>query len=69
MVPVTSSQLAAVGYDPQTRELQIEFKRGTLYSFPGVPREVHAGLMVASSKGRFFYYRVRWSYRGIKIRS
>jgi hypothetical protein len=68
MVPVESSQLAAVGFDPATRELQIEFKRGTLYRFPGVPPDVHAGLMAAASKGRFFYYRIRWSYRGIKVR-
>lgn len=33
-VPVSSSNLRAVGYDPNTRTLEVEFLNGGLYSIP-----------------------------------
>lgn len=50
--PVSSSNLQAVGYDPATRTLEIEFLNGGLYSYSGVPASVHASLMAASSTVR-----------------
>ncbi len=52
--PVSSSNLQAVGYDPATRTLEIEFLNGGLYSYSGVPASVHASLMAASSHGSYF---------------
>jgi hypothetical protein len=63
MVPVSSRSLAAVGYDPLTSEMHILFKRGGLYAYPDVPPEVHAALMDAGSKGRYFYYFIRFRFR------
>ncbi|MEW6765240.1 MAG: KTSC domain-containing protein [Pseudomonadota bacterium] len=53
-VPVSSSNLRAVGYDPATRTLEVEFLNGGLYSYSGVPASVHAGIMSASSHGSYF---------------
>lgn len=50
MFPVSSSNLYAVGYDPQSKVLRIEFKTAT-YDYFGVPEYIFNGLMNASSKG------------------
>lgn len=52
--PVSSTNLRAVGYDPDTRTLEIEFLNGGLYRYSGVPASVHADLMSASSHGSYF---------------
>lgn len=53
-VPVQSSDLASVGYDPVTRILEVEFVKTGVYSYLSVPPEVYAELMAAPSKGRYF---------------
>ncbi len=52
--PVTSSNLKAVGYDPATSTLEIEFQHGDIYQYFNVPKARYAGLMDASSKGEYF---------------
>ena len=52
--PVSSSNLRAIGYNPETQTLEIEFLNGGLYSYSGVPASVHASLMSASSHGSYF---------------
>lgn len=64
LVPVQSSNMAAVGY--RDDELVIEFKNGRRYVYSGVPREVYEGLMYAESKGRFFNENVRKAYVGVE---
>ncbi|MFZ1327030.1 MAG: KTSC domain-containing protein [Candidatus Contendobacter sp.] len=51
---VSSSNLRAVGYDSDTRTLEVEFLNGGIYRYSGVPASVHAGLMSASSHGQYF---------------
>jgi hypothetical protein len=53
-VPVSSSNLRAIGYDPNTRTLEVEFLNGGLYSYSGVPASVHPGLISAASHGSYF---------------
>lgn len=53
-IPVSSSNLRAIGYDSHTHVLEVEFLNGGLYSYSGVPASVHAGLMSASSHGSYF---------------
>lgn len=60
--PVTSSNLKSVGYDPETRILEIEFQRGQVYHYQGVPQEVYDGLMAAESPGRYFASEIRPTY-------
>ncbi len=59
MIPVSSSQISAIGYDPDTKKLRIQFadrtKRndvvvpGQLYEYDSVPPEAHAALMAADA--------------------
>ena len=54
-ISVESSNLSAVGYDPDTQELQVQFKNGGIYSYEGVPHQTHADLVSAESIGSAFH--------------
>ena len=51
--PVTSSMVAAVGYDPTSRTLEIEYRGGKVYTYAGVTSDVYDALIAAPSKGRY----------------
>jgi hypothetical protein len=67
-IPVDSSNLASVGYNPWTGVLEIEFHGGRVYQYFGVPFAIYAGLMAAESHGSFFhaYLRSSFQYRRIQ---
>jgi hypothetical protein len=54
MIPVSSSNLSAIGYDDHTSTLRIEFNNGTAYEYYDVPSKIFDGLMSAGSKGQYF---------------
>lgn len=61
-VSVSSSNLASVGYDPETQTLEIEFHDGGIYQYFGVPLHVHRGLMSAGSHGKYFHANIKDVY-------
>ena len=61
MISVSSSAIRAIGFDGDT--LTIEFNNGRIYDHPGVPYEVYAGLVAASSKGAYYNRYIRGRYR------
>jgi hypothetical protein len=56
MVPVSSHQVAAVGYDAERKTLAVTFTRGNgaIYHYPNVEPQLFADFIAAESKGRFF---------------
>lgn len=54
MVPVSSSNIAAVGYDVDEKLLQVQFHNGRTYQYLNVPHSVAQGLLDASSVGQYF---------------
>lgn len=48
--PVSSSNVASIGYDPSTQTLEVQYHSG-LYQYFGVPASVHDLVMRAPSKG------------------
>jgi len=66
---VESSALAAVGYSPRLRALEIEFCDGLVYRYLEVPPILHRDLMAAESKARFYNKKVRGKYRSLRVRS
>lgn len=60
--PVKSSNLAAVGYDPSTQTLEVEFSSGKVYSYAGVPADVAAAMTEAESVGSYFAKNIRGQY-------
>ncbi|NIW52132.1 MAG: KTSC domain-containing protein [Candidatus Korarchaeota archaeon] len=57
--PVHSSNIRAIGYDEKEEVLEIEFNKGGVYQYTGVPKEIHKMLMDAGSKGKFFHRHIR----------
>ena len=64
-IPVTSTTIASAGYVPEEQVLELRFKSGENYSYFDVPAPVHAALLAAGSKGRYFNeaIRGRFTYR------
>lgn len=52
--PVLSSVLRSVGYDEDSRTLEVEFLHGGIYEYFGVPESRYSGLVRSSSKGEYF---------------
>jgi len=55
LIPVTSSDLSQVGYDPNTQQLEIVFHSGGIYLYSGVSSSEYQGLISAGSVGRYFH--------------
>lgn len=52
--PVSSGNIAEVGYDPETETLEIMFHGARVYQYYNVPAFLHERLMQAGSLGKFF---------------
>jgi hypothetical protein len=62
MIPMPSSTIAAIGYDPTAKTMTIAFKSGGTYHYAGVPHDIHSGLTSAASVGKYFHAHVRGKY-------
>ena len=49
MHPVSSSNIAAVGYDAESESVYVEFLNGSTYKYSGVPASEFENLKTASS--------------------
>lgn len=61
-IPVASSDLRAVGYDPASQTLEIEFHSGGIYQYYGVPQAIYHALMAAGSHGSYFHAHIKDHY-------
>ena len=66
-VPVKSSNLRTVGYDPATEDLEITFRAGSVYRYKKVPKTVFEGLMRAQSLGKYLHAHIKNVYQWEKI--
>lgn len=66
--PVRSSNIRSIGYDPDDRILEVEFRSGGIYQYSVVPESVYQGFMRASSKGSYFQNRIRDRYPTRRVR-
>ena len=57
--PVESSNIASIGYDADTRTLQIEFNGGAVYNYHPVTEDGHRSLISAPSIGKYFSANIR----------
>lgn len=53
-----STNVKAVGYDPKTGTLFIDYHRGRTYAYAGIPPELHSNIIAAESPGRFLHENV-----------
>jgi hypothetical protein len=63
-----SSNLSSVGYDGDKAILEIQFKNGRIYRYFNVPQNIYDSLMSAGSKGKYFHWHIRRSYRYSRVR-
>lgn len=61
-IPVKSSLIMALGYDPETKRLYVTFRGGRRYVYEAVPQEVVDGLENADSAGVYFLKTIRDNY-------
>lgn len=54
MIPVVSSNIAAIGYSDSSSVLQVDFMNGTRYRYFDVPTQVFTAFLASRSKGRYF---------------
>lgn len=67
---VKSSHVAAVGYDPDSRRLHVEFHNGQVYEYRGVDKHFHDALMAKDSDnsvGEAFHTYIKPHFKGQKI--
>jgi hypothetical protein len=67
MKEVESSQIAKIGYDAESEELHIEFKKGGHYFYKSVPAEVYEEFSNAESIGSYFYRNIKGKYDHVKV--
>lgn len=54
MLPVSSSSIAALGYDAESETVYVEFLNGSTYAYKGVPEQEFENLRTAPSIGAYF---------------
>jgi len=65
---VNSSKIRAVGYDPKSQMLEVEFSDGKLLAYRGVSPEVHRQFVAAPSPTSFFEDKIDESYPSNRIK-
>jgi hypothetical protein len=66
MQSVESSTIKALGYEPSSRTLAIEFTSGHVYHYSGISQHQFDALMAAPSKGKHFTAMIRPHIAGQK---
>ncbi len=63
-ISIRSSALAGIAYDAVAERLEIQFHDGRTYEYEEIPPDVHAALVAAESKGRYFNAAIRHRFPG-----
>jgi len=58
-VPVSSSMIASIGYEPQSLVLEVEFNNGSVYQYTDVPEGEYESFLNADSKGAYFHTNIK----------
>ena len=53
MQPVSSSNIAAIGYDAENQAVYVQFVTGSSYAYKGVPEHEYENLRTAPSVGSY----------------
>lgn len=71
-IPVKSSQIKAIGYDPISKKLDVEFHPrgetpGGVYQYDDVPIKVHQAFKKSESTGSHFHAHIKGKYTHTKL--
>ena len=67
MFPVSSSNIAFIGYDDETQELYIRFHNDNVYKYSDVPELVFNELRNNTSVGKYYLNNIKGKYESNKI--
>jgi hypothetical protein len=67
MVPVTSSNIEAIGHDTRSSDLHVKFKNGGHYAYHGVSRDLYFQMLGADSPGVFHAEHIRSVFKHRKL--
>lgn len=67
MIAVESSNVKALGYDPDNRNAYAEFTKSGLYCYKEVPQTVFDDWLASESKGKYFHKHIKEKYEYEKI--
>lgn len=65
--PVNSTAIESVGYDPETRVLELRYRNGSLYRAEDVPAHEHERLMTTESFGRHINAHLKKAFTFTKV--
>ena len=65
--PVTSTNIAEIGYDQRSQTLEILFLNEMVYQYFDVPNQVFQGLERAGSKGQYLNQHIKGEYRYARV--
>lgn len=66
-IPVQSSNIAEVGYDPSLMALEVQFNNGRTYQYLDLPEAIYLELMQSDSKGRYLNASIKPYYRCVPL--
>ncbi len=64
---VESSNIVAIGYEEDEKQLHVQFNSGAEYVYDDVPAEVYQAFLDADSKGRYLNEYVKGVYEFKKL--
>lgn len=67
-IPVRSTNLEAIGYDPETETMGVRFVDGSAYEYTGVPQKVYDHVRRAPSVGKVFANLIKGNYDTRRVR-
>jgi len=66
MKSVKSSQVKAVGFDPATKTMAVEFHGGGIYHYSGVTPEQHTKMLASKSIGGHLHAHIKSTCKCVK---
>lgn len=67
LTPIKSSMFSGHHYNPQTRQMTVQFKNGAVHIYDDVPMEKHEAFTLNQSPGRYFNDRIKSNYVSRKV--
>jgi hypothetical protein len=67
LTPIESSMFSGHHYDPNTRQMTVQFKNGAVHAYDDVPMEKHEAFVGNASPGRYFNERIKSMYPSRKV--
>lgn len=65
---VLSTEIEWIGYEKNTRMLQVEFLSGSVYQYDNVPEHLYYDFLAASSYGHFLDEEIKGRFNYRKVR-